>query len=349
MLRTFYSQPNQVAARNESSVASNAGCIADGSGSSGGHISSLVACELGRYFPDVVGLWRHCVRFGWFSDFAVGSEAGFSMGQRPRRGAAQEPSPTCKEWMSFMKRSLYDRIGGRAGIATLLRHFYADVRQHAFIGPIFNQRISDWPAHLAKTEEFWARVTGGPSVYSGQMPAKHFPLGLDASHLAAWLQLWDSNCRCYLRPEEAQEMSHVAHEIGRRLRSILARRPTAWTVAFATLWRPRVNPCYRAERRLAGTVDRLRTGGCGCVEDDLGTCPALICAMRPPSFSQRSIARRWSVRRDFDSAFTLRSLVYIISGRIGLRLCSCTLAPISQPFNQQREAFMVLFRPRDLW
>lgn len=123
-----------------------------------------------------------------------------------------------------MKRSLYDRVGGRTGIATLLRHFYADVRQHGLIGPVFNQRISDWPAHLAKIEEFWARVTGGPSVYSGQMPAKHTGLGLGANHFDAWLQLWESNCRCYCGPREAQEMIDLAHEIGRRLRSILSRK-----------------------------------------------------------------------------------------------------------------------------
>ena len=65
--------------------------------------------------------------------------------------------------------SLFDRIGGREGIFTLLRHFYADVRQQQVIGPVFNERIKDWPAHLTKIGEFWVRVTGGPSSYSGQI------------------------------------------------------------------------------------------------------------------------------------------------------------------------------------
>ena len=116
---------------------------------------------------------------------------------------------------------LYERIGGQEGIAQLLRHFYADVRQHQVIGPVFNARIKDWPAHLAKIGEFWARVTGGPSNYAGQMPAKHLGLGLDPRHFAAWLQLWDANCRCYLKPREAEEMSALAHGIGQRLRSII--------------------------------------------------------------------------------------------------------------------------------
>ena len=125
--------------------------------------------------------------------------------------------------MSEQTTTLYERAGGREGIALLLRHFYADVRQHEVIGPVFNERIKDWPAHIAKIGEFWARVTGGPSTYSGQMPVKHLSLGLEPQHFAAWLGLWDANCRCYLKPREAEEMSGLAHEIGRRLRSIVSR------------------------------------------------------------------------------------------------------------------------------
>jgi hemoglobin len=117
--------------------------------------------------------------------------------------------------------SLYQRVGGHEGIAKLLRHFYADVRQHRLIGPIFNERIEDWPEHLAKIGEFWARATGGPSRYSGQMPLKHLTLGLEPTHFGAWLELWDANCRSYLPPREAEEMSMLAHGIGQRLRTII--------------------------------------------------------------------------------------------------------------------------------
>jgi hemoglobin len=132
-----------------------------------------------------------------------------------------------------MNGSLYDRIGGQGGIAALLRHFYADVLQHQLIGPIFNRRIRDWPAHLETIGEFWARITGGPSVYSGQMPAKHFGLGLDAKHFGAWLQLWECNCRCYCAPREAQEMTELARDVGNRLRGILSRQPAAGGLSFA--------------------------------------------------------------------------------------------------------------------
>jgi hemoglobin len=123
--------------------------------------------------------------------------------------------------------SLYERLGGREGLARLLHHFYADVRQHTLIGPIFNRQIEDWPAHLEKIGSFWARLTGGPSGYSGAMPMKHFNLGLEARHFTTWLQLWSFNCSARLPAAEAQEMIVMAQAIGRRLKSIIGVEPSS--------------------------------------------------------------------------------------------------------------------------
>lgn len=118
--------------------------------------------------------------------------------------------------------SLFERLGGRAGLLRLLRHFYADVRQHREIAPIFLAQIEDWPAHLEKIADFWSNVTGGPVRYGGGMPGKHFPLGLEARHFEAWLDLWRRNCRAHLPPTEAEEMIRAAEEIGERLRTMIA-------------------------------------------------------------------------------------------------------------------------------
>jgi hemoglobin len=106
-----------------------------------------------------------------------------------------------------------------------LWHFYADVRQHHVIGPIFNARIQNWPEHVSKIAEFWARATGGPSSYTGQMPIKHLKLGLSPEHFAAWLRLWEWNCKRHLQPAEAEEMIALAHGIGQRLRQIVGAAP----------------------------------------------------------------------------------------------------------------------------
>jgi hemoglobin len=120
--------------------------------------------------------------------------------------------------------SLYERIGGRQTLARLLRHFYSDIRQHNLVGPIFNEKIKDWPTHLETIGSFWSRLTGGPSNYSGGMPAKHLHLGLNALHFQAWLQLWEFNCRTHLKSPEAGEMISLAQEIGRRLKGIIGVR-----------------------------------------------------------------------------------------------------------------------------
>jgi hemoglobin len=121
--------------------------------------------------------------------------------------------------------TLYERLGGHDGILRLITPFYADVRQHAVLGPIFNARIQDWPAHLALITEFWARQTGGPSNYPGGFAGTHLPLGLQSSDIEHWLTLWQWNCRRQLHAPEADEMIALASRIGMQLRRILAGRP----------------------------------------------------------------------------------------------------------------------------
>jgi hemoglobin len=118
--------------------------------------------------------------------------------------------------------TLFQRIGGRAGLMALLRQFYADVRQHREIGPIFNAQIQNWPEHLEKIGDFWTSATGGPTRYVGPMPQRHFPLGLTEQHFQAWLDLWRRNCRIQLTAAAANEMIGLAESIGERLRVLIA-------------------------------------------------------------------------------------------------------------------------------
>lgn len=121
-------------------------------------------------------------------------------------------------------RTLYERLGGHEGLLRLIQPFYTDIRQHAVLGPIFNERIQDWPAHLARITEFWARQTGGPSQYPGGFAAAHLPLGIQPSDLQHWLGLWEFNCRRHLARAEADEMIALAHRIGEQLQRILGGR-----------------------------------------------------------------------------------------------------------------------------
>jgi Truncated hemoglobins len=129
--------------------------------------------------------------------------------------------------MTTPPETLFERIGGRDGLQLLLRRFYADVRQHNTIGPIFNARIHDWPSHMEKIADFWSGLTGGPPRYGGGFAGRHMPLGLEERHFQAWLELWHRHCHAHLPPREATEMITIAEALGARLRMVtgVARPP----------------------------------------------------------------------------------------------------------------------------
>lgn len=119
-----------------------------------------------------------------------------------------------------MNKSLYEKLGGHAGILKLVTAFYADVRQHAVLGPVFNAQIDDWPEHLEKITEFWSLQTGGPSRYRGGFGMAHLPLNLKPEHFQQWLALWEFNNSRRLAPAEAAETNSLAHDLARRLSSV---------------------------------------------------------------------------------------------------------------------------------
>lgn len=113
--------------------------------------------------------------------------------------------------------SLFARLGEQDALRPLLQHFYADVRQHNVIGPIFLRQIDDWPAHLEKILRFWTTVTGGPPCYSGPMLITHLKLHLGEEHFLVWLDLWRRQCRGRFPDQEANELIHIAETMADRL------------------------------------------------------------------------------------------------------------------------------------
>jgi len=142
--------------------------------------------------------------------------------------------------------SLYERLGRQEGIRKLIKPFYADLRQHAILGPIFNAHIQDWPAHLEKIADFWARQTGGVSRYRGGFAAAHVALGIDAEHFSPWLELWTFNSARQLAPREADEMNALARHLAARLVAITQGRRSR------TIGTPRLPPA-----RPAGSGEKL--------------------------------------------------------------------------------------------
>lgn len=82
----------------------------------------------------------------------------------------------------------------RAYISLLIDAFYARVRTHPLLGPIFNEAIGDnWGPHLSRMKDFWASVALNEGVYSGKpVPAHKKLIGVAPRHFEIWLALFRS-------------------------------------------------------------------------------------------------------------------------------------------------------------
>lgn len=89
-------------------------------------------------------------------------------------------------------------IENREDVRILVHAFYAKIRKHPSLGPIFNASIADdhWPAHLEKLTDFWESNLFGIAKFRGNPPAAHQRMdqkenhSISQTHFGYWLQLW---------------------------------------------------------------------------------------------------------------------------------------------------------------
>ncbi|MCF3972566.1 group III truncated hemoglobin [Paracoccus salsus] len=97
--------------------------------------------------------------------------------------------------------------------------FYAAIRRHEVLGPVFGNHVTDWPAHEEKIARFWKKAILYRPVYDGNPMRVHMAAGdVRAEHFPLWLALFDETLRRTLPPETAAGWSGLAHRIGRGLR-----------------------------------------------------------------------------------------------------------------------------------
>jgi len=80
-------------------------------------------------------------------------------------------------------------------IDRLVRRFYADVRLHAELGPIFDARIADWEPHLQRMVDFWSSVMLRTGRYHGRPMPMHARLPVSGAHFDSWLDLFETAAR----------------------------------------------------------------------------------------------------------------------------------------------------------
>ncbi len=83
-----------------------------------------------------------------------------------------------------------------AYISVLVETFYARVRAHPLIGPVFSDAITDWAPHLATMKDFWASVALNAGRYSGKpVPAHARHQQIQRWHFTLWLAIFDQTLR----------------------------------------------------------------------------------------------------------------------------------------------------------
>ncbi|MBN9511560.1 MAG: group III truncated hemoglobin [Alphaproteobacteria bacterium] len=112
-----------------------------------------------------------------------------------------------------------------AMIERLVRTFYGRARRDPLIGPIFESRVHDWEAHIAKLCAFWSSVALMSGRYHGQPMAAHLPLPIDMPHFERWLVLFAETARDICPPPAAAHLLERANRIADSLAlGISARR-----------------------------------------------------------------------------------------------------------------------------
>ncbi|MBL9075138.1 group III truncated hemoglobin [Tabrizicola sp.] len=103
-------------------------------------------------------------------------------------------------------------------IARVVATFYAAIRQHPGLGPIFAAHVTDWPQHEEKIARFWRNAILHERVYDGNPLAAHRDAGnVRPGMFEVWLGLFDSVLKLELPPGTAAEWSALARRIGRGL------------------------------------------------------------------------------------------------------------------------------------
>lgn len=108
-------------------------------------------------------------------------------------------------------------------IDTIVRTFYAKIRVHPTLGPIFNGALGTnedvWNFHEEKILRFWSNVLFREGNYGVNLMATHMEVpNIKDEHFTQWLALFDSVLLDLLPEETALLFSAKAHKIGSGLR-----------------------------------------------------------------------------------------------------------------------------------
>jgi len=94
-----------------------------------------------------------------------------------------------------MPKGLENATYTEEDITHMVHHFYAQIRVHPNLGPIFNEHVDDWDEHLDTMVDFWSSLLLRTGRFKGSPMTKHAVLPeLNAGLFHQWLDLFRETC-----------------------------------------------------------------------------------------------------------------------------------------------------------
>jgi len=86
----------------------------------------------------------------------------------------------------------YQKAVSEEMIKGLVHHFYGLIRDDEMLGPIFNDRISNWDHHLDVMCDFWSSIVLKTARFNGRPMLKHQLIAdrVTPDHFTHWLVLF---------------------------------------------------------------------------------------------------------------------------------------------------------------
>ncbi|NBN64492.1 group III truncated hemoglobin [Pannonibacter tanglangensis] len=131
-------------------------------------------------------------------------------GALPRRGLADQPGLAPEQ------------------IARLVDRFYAEIRRHPRLGPIFERRLAgQWDSHLARMTQFWESILLQTGTFKGRPVPVHLALAdIRPDDYPEWLAVFRPVAREVFGPEAAGAVIERAERIATTLQAFTFLEPT---------------------------------------------------------------------------------------------------------------------------
>ena len=109
-------------------------------------------------------------------------------------------------------------------IDDLVAAFYARIRKHPSLGPVFQRVIGDdWTPHLKVMCDFWSSVMLTTGRYKGRPIPAHVRINqqqgiIEPKHFAEWLTLFEATAKELFSPDLAASFVNKARRIAESLK-----------------------------------------------------------------------------------------------------------------------------------